>query len=190
MSNPLSLSDLITFNDGDEIQVKIVYSSKRFVTEPFYIQSNESGLPSMFVVLGTILPENLLVRAASEFGDATYTYPLLNEIGHQYKVTVCGGAGIIIACSVGNYGELVIQFAGLTSLPVFSGSGYIDELFFDQFERNQQVELLDNKGQYFSLLFYHEIKILDEKEGLVFNLKAGGVGLGFGEATSIKFTRW
>ncbi|MDK9757666.1 hypothetical protein KIV40_20270 [Vibrio sp. D173a] len=51
------------------------------------------------------------------------------------------------------------------------------------------VDKLDNKGQYFSGLFYHEVKVWDRNKGEIFDLKVGGVGMGFGEAVSIKFTR-
>ena len=190
MSNSNSLSDLIDYKEDDRIKFKIVTADKRFITESLLMPNFNIDRPHMVEIKGTTLPEEIHIRFDSVFGRGLYKRPFKTDSGRQYQAAICGGTAVIIACAIGNYGELVMQFAGLTTTPVFAGSSYIDETFFDQLEKGEKVELLDNRGQYFSGIFYHEVKIWDRSKGEIFDLKAGGIGMGFGEAVSIKFTRW
>ncbi len=190
MSNSNSLSDLIEYKKDERIKFKVVTADKRFVTKGLLMPHFDIEQPHMVEIKGTTLPEEVHIPFDSVFGRGIYKRPFTTDSGRQYQAAICGGTAVIIACAVGNYGELVMQFAGLTTTPVFAGSSYINETFFDQLEKGKQVELLDNKGQYFSGIFYHEVKVWDRDKGEIFDLKAGGVGMGFGEAVSIKFTRW
>ncbi|AQS38545.1 hypothetical protein Sps_03418 [Shewanella psychrophila] len=190
MSNPNSLSDLITYTRGDRISFKIMTPEQRFMTESMLIPNVKGEQPRLMEITGATQPEAIHIQIDNVFGRMVYKRAFETDSGRQYRVTTCGGAAVVIACAVGNYGELVIQFAGIATVPVFSGSSYIDETYFDQLEKGKQVELLDTKGHYFSGLFYHEVKVWDRKKGEIFDLKAGGIGFGFGQAVSIKFTRW
>jgi len=190
MSDTSSLSNLVTYTNGDRLRVKIMTSTKRFVSESVLIPNDRNSQPHMFEIKGTTLPEELHVQVDGVLGQGTIKRSFKTDSGRQYRITTCGGAGVIIACAVGNYGELVMQFAGIATIPVFSGSSYIDEKFFDKLEKGKQVELTARKGHYFGGLFYHEVKVWDRDVGEIFDLKAGGLGLGVGDAISIKFTRW
>ena len=190
MNDPSSLSNLIGYTDGDRLRIKVITPTKRFVSQGMSIPYFRNSQPHMFEIKGTTLPEEVHIQIDGVLGRGTIKRAFTTDSGWQYRVTTCGGAGIVIACAVGDYGELVMRFAGITTIPVFSGSSYIDERFFDKLEKGKQIELLDNKGHYFSGLFSHEVKIWDREAGEIFDLKAGGLGLGMGEAVSIKFTRW
>ena len=190
MSDSNSLSDVIHYESGDRVRLKVMTPGKRFITEKFLIPHFKPDEIRMVEITGVTLPEEVHVKSDSVFGRVTFRRPFQTDSGRQYRVATCGGIAVIIACAVGNYGELVMQFAGISTIPTFAGSAYIDETFFDQLEKGKQIELKENKGQYFSGLFYHEIKMWDRDKGEIFDLKAGGLGIGFGEAVSIKFTRW
>ena len=113
MSDTSSLSNLVTYTNGDRLRVKIMTSTKRFVSESVLIPNDRNSQPHMFEIKGTTLPEELHVQVDGVLGQGTIKRSFKTDSGRQYRITTCGGAGVIIACAVGNYGELVMQFAGI-----------------------------------------------------------------------------
>ncbi|MCW1891535.1 hypothetical protein OK016_29535 [Vibrio chagasii] len=101
------------------------------------------NLPThMFEIKGTYITGRSAYSNRWCIRRGTIKRALLPILAGNIVSPTCGGAGIVIACAVGDYGELVMRFAGITTIPVFSGSSYIDERFFDVFEKGKQIELL------------------------------------------------
>ncbi len=84
MSDTSSLSNLVTYTNGDRLRVKIMTSTKRFVSESVLIPNDRNSQPHMFEIKGTTLPEELHVQVDGVLGQGTIKRSFKTDSGRQY----------------------------------------------------------------------------------------------------------